>query len=164
MKNGKILPKSVKKYQFKFQINLKSFFIWLLVAGVILSFFISFPTKSTPTGEEIPLSQALAEIKDNKIKEVKVEEDKLILTSQDEKTFFSRKESQTSFTEILKTAEINPATVNLSIKDVSLSKIWINILGGILPIALMVLFFFFIYRQARGAQDSIFSFGRSKAQ
>jgi len=164
MKNGKILPKSVKKYQFKFQVNLKSFFIWLLVAGVILSFFISFPTKSIPTGEEIPLSQALAEIKDNKIKEVKVEEDKLILISRDEKTFFSRKETQTSFTDILKTAEINPATVNLTIKDVSLSKIWMNILGGILPIALMVLFFFFIFRQARGAQDSIFSFGRSKAQ
>ena len=164
MKNVKLPQKPVKKYQFKFQVNLKSFFIWLLVAGVILSFFISFPTKSTPTGEEIPLSQALTEIKDNKIKEVKVEEDKLILTSQDEKTFFSRKETQTSFTDILKTADIDPATVNLTIKDVSLSKIWMNILGGILPIALMVLFFFFIFRQARGAQDSIFSFGRSKAQ
>jgi len=164
MKNVKFPQKPIKKYQFKFQINLRNLLIWLLVAGIIFSFFISFPTTSTPTGEEIPLSQALAEIKDNKIKEVKVEEDKLILTSQDDKTFFSRKETQTSFTDILKTAGIDPATTNLTIKDVSLSKIWINILGGILPFALMILFFFFIFRQARGAQDSIFSFGRSKAQ
>jgi len=164
MKSSKFPQKQIKKYQFKFQINLKSLFIWLLVAGIILSFFISFPTASTTTDEEIPLSQALTEIKEDKIKEVKVEEDKIILTSRDEKTFFSRKETQTSFTEILKTAEIDPATINLTIKDVSLSRIWIDILGGILPIALMVLFFFFIFRQARGAQDSIFSFGRSKAQ
>jgi len=164
MKKDKFPQKAVKKYQFKFQINLKNLFIWLLVAGIILSFFISFPTQSTPTGEEIPLSQALSEIKDNKIKEVKVEEDKLILTSQDDKTFFSRKETQTSFTDILKTAGIDPATVNLTIKDVSFSKIWMDILGGVLPFALMILFFFFIFRQARGAQDSIFSFGRSRAQ
>lgn len=164
MKKGKALQKTVKKYQFKFRINLKNFFIWLLVAGIVLSFFISFPTESTPTGEEIPLSQALSEIKDNKIKEVKVEEDKLILTSQDDKTFFSRKETQSSFTDILKSADIDPANINLTIKDVSLSKIWMNILGGALPFALMILFFFFIFRQARGAQDSIFSFGRSKAQ
>jgi len=164
MKKDKFPQKAVKKYQFKFQINLKNLFIWLLVLGIILSFFISFPTQSTPTGEEIPLSQALSEIKDNKIKEVKVEEDKLILTSQDDKTFFSRKETQTSFTDILKTAGIDPATVNLTIKDVSFSKIWMNILGGVLPFALMILFFFFIFRQARGAQDSIFSFGRSRAQ
>jgi len=164
MKKDKFPQKAVKKYQFKFQINLKNLFIWLLVLGIILSFFISFPTQSTPTGEEIPLSQALSEIKDNKIKEVKVEEDKLILTSQDDKTFFSRKETQTSFTDILKTAGIDPATVNLTIKDVSFSKIWMDILGGVLPFALMILFFFFIFRQARGAQDSIFSFGRSRAQ
>jgi len=164
MKNVKFPQKPIKKYQFKFQINLRNLLIWLLVLGIIFSFFISFPTTSTPTGEEIPLSQALTEIKENKIKEVKVEEDKLTLISQDDKTFFSRKETQTSFTDILKTAGIDPATVNLTIKDVSLSKIWINILGGVLPFALMILFFFFIFRQARGAQDSIFSFGRSKAQ
>jgi len=164
MKNVKFPQKPIKKYQFKFQINLRNLLIWLLVLGIIFSFFISFPTTSTPTGEEIPLSQALTEIKENKIKEVEVEEDKLTLISQDDKTFFSRKETQTSFTDILKTAGIDPATVNLTIKDVSLSKIWINILGGVLPFALMILFFFFIFRQARGAQDSIFSFGRSKAQ
>jgi len=164
MKNGKIPLKPVKKYEFKFQVNLKTFFIWLLVAGIVLSFFISFPSNTSPTGEEIPLSKALSEIKENKIKEVKVEEDKLILTSQDDKLFFSRKETQSSFTDILKSANIDPANINLTIKDVSLSKVWMNVLGGVLPFVLMIVFFFFIFRQARGAQDSIFSFGRSRAQ
>lgn len=164
MEKSKASQKPIKKYQFKFQINLKNFFVWLLVAAILFSFFFSFPQKSALTGEEIPLSQALADIKENKIKEVEVEEDKLILIYQNEETRFSYKETLTSFTEILKTAEINPAEINLNIKDVSLSKVWMNILAGILPIALMILFFFFIFRQARGAQDSIFSFGRSRAQ
>lgn len=164
MENKKIPPKPVKKYEFKFQINLKNLFIWLLVLAIVSSFFFSFPAKNQPTGEEIALSQALGAIKENKIKEVKVEENKIILTYQDGKTVFSRKESQSSFTEILKSADINPAATNLTIKDMSMSQVWINILSGVLPFALMILFFFFIFRQARGAQDSIFSFGRSKAQ
>ncbi|MCX6725788.1 MAG: ATP-dependent zinc metalloprotease FtsH [Candidatus Shapirobacteria bacterium] len=164
MENKKIPSKPVKKYEFKFQINLKNLLIWLLVLAIIFSFFFSFPAKNQPTGEEIALSQALTNIKENKIKEIKIEENKIILTDQDGKTFFSRKESQSSFTEILKEADINPATANLTIKDMSMSQVWINILSGVLPFALMILFFFFIFRQARGAQDSIFSFGRSKTQ
>ena len=37
-------------------------------------------------------------------------------------------------------------------------------MATLLPLGLMVLFFFFIFRQARGAQDSIFSFGQSRAK
>jgi len=163
MKN-KLPQRPVKKYQFKFQLNLKNLLIWLLVGAVVLSFLFSFPSKQNVTGEEVALSQALNDIKANKIKEAKIEENKIVLTYQDDKIRFSRKEPQVSFTEILKSAEINPESINFIIKDTSLSQVWMNILSGVLPFILMIVFFFFIFRQARGAQDSIFSFGRSKAQ
>jgi len=162
MKNN--LPqKPVKKYQFKFQINLRNLLLWLLVGAVVISFLFSFAPKNT-TSEEIPLSQALADIKANKVKEAQVQDNKIILTYQDGKTASANKEAQANFTDILKDANIDPAAINLTIKDTSLSQVWINILSGVLPFALMILFFFFIFRQARGAQDSIFSFGRSRAQ
>ena len=41
---------------------------------------------------------------------------------------------------------------------------WLNILSNVLPLILTVVFFLFIFRQARGAQDNIFSFGQSKAR
>lgn len=164
MDNKRLPRQSVKKYEFKFQINLKNLLIWLLVGGILLSFLFSFPTKESLVSEEIPLSQTLSDIKQDKIKEIEVEDDKLNLTYKDDKTYFSRKESGVSFAEILKSAEIDPTSVNVSIKDTSLSRAWINILSGILPFILLVVFFFFIFRQARGAQDTIFSFGRSKAQ
>ena len=164
MADNKLPQRPVKKYQFKFQLNLKNLLIWLLVGAVVLSFLFSFPSKQNVTGEEVALSQALNDIKANKIKEAKIEENKIVLTYQDDKIRFSRKEPQVSFTEILKSAEINPESINFIIKDTSLSQVWMNILSGVLPFILMIVFFFFIFRQARGAQDSIFSFGRSKAQ
>ncbi len=164
MANNKLPQRPVKKYEFKIQINLKNLLLWLLVGLVFFSFLFSFPSHTSTYGEEIPLSQALGDIKNHKIKEIKVEENKLYLTYQDDKVRVSRKEEQASFTDILKSAEINPEAVNFIIKDTSLSQVWMNILSGILPFVLMVVFFLFLFRQARGAQDSIFSFGRSKAQ
>jgi len=39
-----------------------------------------------------------------------------------------------------------------------------SILSNILPLILTVIFFLFLFRQARGAQDNVFSFGQSKAK
>lgn len=153
-----------KKYEFKFRLNLKNVLIWLFLLVVFFSFLFSFPTKSNLSEEEISLSQALVDIKENKVKEIEVEDNKINLTYEDEQKKFSRKEAEISFAEVLKAEGVDPSTVKVSIKDTSLSRAWINILSGILPFILLVVFFFFIFRQARGAQDSIFSFGRSKAQ
>ncbi len=162
--NKKIPLKPGKKYEFKFQLNLKSLFIWLLIGFILVSFFFSFPPNNSNNIEEIPISQALNDIKNDQIKQVEIEENSLNLTYQDDQQKLSRKEETASFAEILKNADIDPTSVGIVIKDSSLSKIWLNILSGVLPFILLVVFFLFIFRQAKGAQDSIFSFGRSKAQ
>lgn len=152
----------IKKFEMRFKFNLKTVLLWLLVVGIIASFVFSF-TGTAPITEEISLSAALTDIKGGKVKEVLVEDSKLILSYQ-EKKVYALKEPGISFTEILKSAEIAPESVNIKVKDISLSKAWIDILATILPLGLMALFFFFIFRQARGAQDTIFSFGRSRAR
>ena len=162
--NKKIPLKPGKKYEFKFQLNLKSLFIWLLIGFILVSFFFSFPPNNSNNIEEIPISQALNDIKNDQIKQVEIEENSLNLTYQDDQQKLSLKEETASFAEILKNADIDPTSVGIVIKDSSLSKIWLNILSGVLPFILLVVFFLFIFRQAKGAQDSIFSFGRSKAQ
>ncbi len=151
----------IKKFEFRF--NLKTILIWLLIIFIGLSFFFSFSGQPT-TGEEIPLSTVLTDIKEGKVKEVLIEDDKIMLTYQDETTALSRKEPRESFTEVLNNAEIDPKSVNLKIKDTSLSKAWVEILSTLLPLGLMAVFFLWIFRQARGAQDSIFTFGRSGAR
>ncbi len=152
----------VKKFELRFKFNLKTILLWLLVGAIVASFALSF-INPAPVTEEISLSAALTDIKGGKVKEVLVEDSKLILDYQDKKVY-ALKEPGVSFTEILKSAEIAPESVNVKVKDTSLNKAWIDILGTILPLGLMAVFFFFIFRQARGAQDTIFSFGRSKAR
>jgi len=156
-----IPKKPMKKFELRF--NLKTILVWLLIVFIGLSFFFSFSAQPT-TGEEIPLSKALTDLKEGKVKQILVEDDKLLLTYQDEAEALSRKEPGESFTEILKNAEIDPKEINLKIKDTSLSKAWVEILSTLLPLGLMAIFFIWIFRQARGAQDSLFTFGRSGAR
>ena len=157
------MKKPVKKFEFKLKINLKNLLLWILVIGIVLSFFFSFPGDQLPT-KEVSLSQTLEDIKKEKIDSIELEDDKLILSYKSGETAFSRKESGASFAEILEAAGISPEKANFKVKDTSLARAWLDILATFLPLGLMALFFFFIFRQARGAQDSIFSFGRSKAR
>ncbi len=153
----------LKKFEFKIKFNLKNILLGLLIAWIGISFAFSFLDRNS-TNEKVPLSQVLSDIKNNKVKQVEVQDSNIKITYHDDKVVTSRKESNVSFTEVLKSAEINPESVNITIKDIPISQIWLDILGTVLPLVLMGLFFFFIFRQARGAQESIFSFGRSTAK
>lgn len=153
----------LKKFEFKIKFNLKNILLWLVIAWVGLSLAFSFLDQNS-ANEKAPLSQVLSDIKNNKVKQIEVQDSNLKITYNDNKVVTSRKESNVSFTEVLKSAEINPESVNITIKDMPISQIWLDILGTVLPLVLMGLFFFFIFKQARGAQESIFSFGRSTAK
>ncbi len=159
----KIPFKPGKKFEFKFKLNLRNVLLWGLVIVVIASFFFSFRGEAIKS-EEIPLSQAISDIREGKVKEVEVVDDLLNLKYEEDKILTSRKEVGASLTEILQREGIKPEEVEIKIRDTSLSKAWVEILATLLPLGLMVVFFFFIFRQARGAQDSIFSFGRSRAK
>jgi cell division protease FtsH len=156
--------KAVRKFELRFNLTPKNLLIWFFIGLFCLSFFFSSMSPTAGT-EEIALSQALAEIKEGKIKEILVDGDRLLLTYKDEeKTVVTRKETGDKISDILSSASINPSEINLKIKDQSFSRAWVDILGTILPLFLMAAFFLFIIRQARGAQDSIFSFGQSHAR
>jgi cell division protease FtsH len=153
----------IKKLEFKFKFNLKSLLLWLLVLWVGFSFFYSF-NQQTPGKEKISLSEVLNDIKAGKIEKIEVSDSQLTLNYKDDQTKFSQKETGVSFTETLEAASIAPESVNVEIKEIPFSGLFFDFLATILPVAVMVVFFYFIFRQAKGAQDSIFSFGRSTAK
>ena len=153
----------IKKFEFKLKFNLKNILLGLLIGWIVLSLLFSF--FSTSNGQpKISLSQALNDIKDKKVKLVEVEDSKLTLTYNDGTTQVSKKETGVSFTEVLKAAEIPPESVNVVVKELPISQNLIDILSTVLPLGLTALFFYFIFKQAKGAQDSVFSFGRSTAR
>ena len=153
----------IKKFEFKFKINLKNLLLWGLIIWLGISFLVSLRTQF-PGKEKIPLSAALVDIKEGKIQQVEVEDSRLYLTYKDGRVLISQKEGGISFAEILKSADIPPESVNFVVKDLPISASLLEFLSAVIPAALMVFFFVYLYRQAKGAQDTIFSFGRSTAR
>lgn len=155
--------KKGKIFELKFNLNLKKIFIGLFVAFLVLSMFGNM-SGQTPNLPEKPLSTLVTDIKADKIKQIEIVENKILAEYKDGQKVQSHKEGQDSFFKVLEASGVDPKSVEIKIKDLSMGQIWLGILSNVLPLALTVLFFLFIFRQARGAQDSIFSFGQSKAR
>lgn len=162
-KSKKQKDKKERRFEFKFKFNLWKiligFFLLIFLVPFILSAF-----EVQNTENQVDTSQALQDIKQGKVQEVLVQDNKLILTYSEDDVRTATKEGGEAFADLLSKADIDPSEVNYTIVDQSLTNAFGEILGILLPLILMGVFFFFILRsQSKGAQD-IFSFGRSKAK
>jgi len=141
----------------------RGFLIYAFLAIFGLFLFYSFFSQAKIT-KEVPLSEVITDVKDGKVEKIEVDGARLNVQLKDGQTITSRKEDNEVLTETLKNSNIDPSTVAITVKDQSFSQVWITVLTTILPIVLMVAFFFFIFRQAREAGGQVFSFGQSKAR
>ncbi|MBI3342027.1 ATP-dependent zinc metalloprotease FtsH [Candidatus Curtissbacteria bacterium] len=140
-------------------------FIIYAVLGLLLFGFLAFT--AAPVDRFLPqepLSKVITDIKDNKVDSIEIDGDKLQVKTKENQVYGSRKEDNQSFFAALEASKVDPSTTNIVVKDRSLSQAWVAILTTLLPIGLMVLFFFFIFRQAREGASSVFSFGQSRAK
>lgn len=153
--------KIIKKYEL--HLNPKNLLFYLLIIFLGVSFFLSLSRAQTPQ-KEISLSQVITDIKDNKVQKVEVEDSKLNIRYKDGQTLTSRKEEGTNLFETFKDADIDLKSVDIEVQDTTGGRVWLSLLSNFLPLLLMILFFLFLFRQARGAQESIFSFGQSRAK
>ncbi len=152
--------KVMKKFEIK--ISFKKIILWLFIAFIALNFIFALKGPIPEGDKDLPT--VLKDIKEDKIEKIEVEGESLYINYKDDGLYVSRKEPQESFVEILHNAQINPADVNFKIKDQSAAKVWFGILEILLPVILTGAIFLFIFKQARGSQDSIFSFGKSRAK
>lgn len=143
---------------------LKTIGIYSLIGLAILVFISSFQGAS-PSSDEIPLSQVINEIKEDKVEKVSLEGEKVVIDYRDsDKTAQSRKEAGESIYKIFESAGLDPSKVNIEVKDMSWQQNWVSIIGTVLPILVMVGFFLLIFRQAKDGAQGIFSFGQSRAR
>ncbi|MEK7111854.1 MAG: ATP-dependent metallopeptidase FtsH/Yme1/Tma family protein, partial [Patescibacteria group bacterium] len=150
-----------KRFQFKLKVNLWTILLGFFVLLFILPLFFS-AVDMKGSSEKVEISRALADIKEDKVEKIMVENERIILTYKSGEVKYAVKEENESLSDLLDKADIDPTKVNYSVIDQSLTKVFGEILSIVLPLGLMAAFFFFILRaQNRGAQD-IFSFGRSR--
>ncbi len=143
-------------------------YVLLLVA---LAAFI-FTSFSRTRGEvpEISLSQMAREVSEGSIQRVAVKSSDLEITYKADATSpeaLSRKEDATSLPDTLNNLGVPREQIdrlNIQVVPPSRWENWGAIIGTLLPLILVGAFFFFLMRQAQGAGNQAFSFGKSKAR
>lgn len=140
----------------------KDFILYLVAACIGFSILFTFFSPLN-VGADKPLSVVLQEIKENKVKNLIVEGNRVKVTYQNGEEKYTYKENE-SIVRILESAEIDPKSVPITIKDQSMGDAWMNILTTLLPIVLLGGFIMFFFRQAKESQGSLFSFGQSRAK
>lgn len=166
--NGKKQSSDPKKRVVKF----KTKFSWknLLLYFVLIIFFLFFLSVFTApyeASQNVALSTVIDQVKKDKISELDVRSDKIVAVEKNGgKKIQADKEPSADVYTLFKDAgaPLNPSKVKVNINPDTATSTWINIASAVLPVILMIAFFYFIFRQARGTQESIFSFGQSRAK
>jgi len=163
----KKMPKKIKVRRFEFQVNLNKFFnkglIYLIIGLLFLPFLVSLFTAGAD--KQITLSQLVRDIREEKVEKLEVAGQEVRVKYKDSTKKFARKEDGQEVLSILEASGIDLGEIDLQVEDLSMSQMFWELLINVFPIILTVIFFLFIFRQARGGgEGGMFGFGKSKAK
>lgn len=154
--------KKVTQVEFGFGFSPKRAILWFLLFLLFVPFLLSLFKGGQ--NSKIPLSQLAADIKAEKVEQVEIDGASLTVKYKDGSFKQSRKEDNQNLTDVLRQTDVDITSLNLTVKEQMPGRIFLDIAVNVLPMILMVVFFLFLFRQARGAQDGIMGFGKSKAK
>ncbi len=146
----------------------KSPFFYLFLVAIILAgiTLLSQPDLSF-SGEEpekIAISEFLTKYKKDEFKAVEIRDLKITAETFDSKTFETIKEPGSKISDLGIPAENIRAKIEII--DTSGGKFWINVLIGVAPFLLLILFLVFLAKKSSsmGGENGPFGFGKSKAK
>jgi cell division protease FtsH len=137
--------------------------IFMLITALYL--VVSGDSKIVP---EVPISELAQSVSKGEVKNILVEGDTLTITYQDDMVKTSKKEvgsalSQTLFNYGVSSESL--AKTGIEIKNETGFMYWlVNILPFLLPIVFILIFFWYLSRQVKGAGVQAMTFGQSKAR
>jgi len=164
MANKKNIKSEKKIAQFRLSFDLKSIFIVIFVVLFLSYAFRALSNEMKQLEPEKSLASVIQDIKENKVNKMEIIDNKILVYYKNNSLAVAYKETGDSFWNILTSSNINPDKVNFLVKDTQTASGLMNLIGNLVPTILMVIFFLFLFRQAKGAQDSVFSFGQSRAK
>ena len=139
----------------------------VLIFMIITALYLALSGKTKET-VNIPISDLASSVSDGDVKKILVEGEKLTVTYENDEIKNSKKETESSLSQTLFNYGVDKLAleaVEIEIKDESGFGFWLlNILPFLLPIAFILLFFWYLSRQVKGAGMQAFTFGQSKAR
>ena len=145
---------------------LKNFIIVVLIFLVISSIFALF-SRPFEEKKELSLTQLVEEINQGKIKEITVSGNNLEIIYQDETKAVSTKEPETALSQSLINYGVDKEKLRGVVIETKEQKdiwSWLMPLLFVLPLLVFGLFFWMIFRQARGGAMQAFDFTKARAR
>lgn len=140
-----------------------AFLVFLVVASIFSLYDASI---KKPT--EIDLVTFINRIEAEEIKSIVIKDNFLEITLLDEEQEVVRKENAESLSALLSNYDVDPEKIkriNISVKSEEGLRFWlVAILPFLIPFLLIIGFFWFMMRQAQGANNRAMSFGQSRAR
>lgn len=163
-KNSNQPDSKLPKPSFEFNLNqLLNRGVLILILGLLFIPFI-FSMLSSGSNDTVSLSQLVRDIREERVEKLEVAGSELSAVYKDNTTKTARKEDGQQALQVLEASGIDLTQVDVEVQNVTVGDLLWQLAINILPIILMIGFFLFIFRQARGAQDGIMGIGRSKAK
>ena len=142
----------------------RGFAIYAILGLILFAFFAATSAPVDRFLQTKPISNVIDDIKGGRVDKIEIDGDKISVEVKNDGAYISRKEENQSFFETLRAANVDVGGVQINVRDRTFSQAWVTILTTFLPLAIIILFFFFIFRQAREGASSVFSFGQSRAK
>jgi cell division protease FtsH len=135
--------------------------IYVLIAAVVIAGLLVAASYNEKKPAQVPLSQLIEQTSGGQVEKIEVVGDQLNVTLKNGEKETSYKEKSAS----LKDYGLDYTKVVVEVKNPDDgSSRWFDIILGILPIVIIIGFFYFIMRQAQGSNNQAMSFGKSKAR
>jgi cell division protease FtsH len=144
-----------------FSKNITATITLLLVISVIFSFFVG----GSPAPVQFSVNELVGKINLGLVKSIEVADNLLSIEMVDGTKATATKEIEAGLSETLKNYGVNQdqfQKVAVTVNENSSDKFWLNILiPTVLPLLILVGFFWFMMRGAKGGQGQIMNFGKA---
>jgi len=148
--------------------RLRSGAIYLLLVIALGAFlYSSLMRRPSAAVATVPIGDVAALVRSGDVDSITIDNDKLVVTKSSGEPLQSRIEDQSGLINTLTNLGVTPEQlrqVEVSVANPQFWDVWSNVLLALVPLALLGAFFFFILRQAQGAGNQAFSFGKSRAR
>ncbi|MFH1634038.1 MAG: ATP-dependent zinc metalloprotease FtsH [Chloroflexota bacterium] len=145
-----------------------SFIYVLFIVAIAVLLFFNFQ-QTEVVQEALTINEVAMLIKSGRINRIVEDENQLRIIYDDGSEGTSHKETAATLVEQLKelgvtTAELNPENVIIEVKAPGAWVGLITIFSYVAPLLLLVVMFWFIFRQAQGTNNAAMAFGKSRAR
>ena len=145
--------------------NIASSIFWAIVTLMVISVVFSFLMNTTAEKTQLSINELAGKINKGEVASVEVNGNDLAIKLTGGEEARSRKESEVGISETLRNLGVEQKalqTIAISVKDESGLKFWLGILiPTLLPLIIIAVMFWMIFRQAKGSASQAFTFGRA---